>query len=497
MKKRSRYYPVVAIVGRANVGKSTLWNRLTETERAIVSKTPHTTRDRNFGLCLWRGIAIEVVDTGGLDAEQGTEIGRGILRQAELAIQESDLVLFLVDAKTGAMPQDKDLARAVRRHNPKIILVANKIDDPKHLTLTSMPEMYGLGLGEAHAASAVTGRGVGDLLDAIYEELARQNRPPQPVETEESLRLVIMGRPNVGKSSLMNSILGEERVIVSAMPHTTREPQDTTFEWQEKKVTLVDTAGMRRRAKIERGIEEAGIERNREALMKADIALLILDATEGPSGQDQHLAGLLKNAGRGVILVANKWDLVEHKKTWTANEYELEIRRAFPFLTWAPIIFISAKTGQRAEKVLDLAFIIQQERERQIAYNALQRLLKIAIARHKPAPDAGPKAPRIYDAVQIGVKPPIFEISVVGDKIGLHESWLRYFENRLREKFGFSGTPIIIKSRNVPAISIQPSAISIRTAEGGKLKAAKLKPAKPKHPWARKRRPIGRKGGRY
>ena len=486
MKKKNKHYPVVAIVGRANVGKSTLWNKLTETERAIVSDVPHTTRDRNFGLCIWRGMAVEVVDTGGLDAEQGSEIGRGILRQAELAIQEADLVLFLVDAKTGVLPQDKDLTREVRKINSKIVLVANKIDDPRQMAGATVPEMYGLGIGEAYAISAVTGRGAGDLLDAIYEQLARQNHPPQAIETEESLRLVIMGRPNVGKSSLMNSILGEERVIVSAVPHTTREPQDTTFEWQDKKVTLVDTAGMRKRAKIERGIEEAGIERNREALMQADVALLVLDANEGPLGQDQFLAGLLKNAGRGVILVANKWDLVEDKKTWTADSFEFEIRRAFPFLTWAPIIFISAKTGQRAEKVLDLAFTIQQERERQIAYNALQKLLKAAIARHKPVPYSGPKAPRIYDVTQIGVKPPTFDLSVVGDKIGVHESWLRFFENQLRGKFGFHGTPVMIKARSIAATSVK--------AAGDKKK---IKLEKAKHPWARKRRPIGRKGGRY
>lgn len=481
---RLKKFPIVAIVGRANVGKSTLWNKLTETTRAIVSPVAQTTRDRNYGLCVWRGAGIEVVDTGGMDAEQGSEIGRGILAQARKAIEEADLVLFLLDAEEGVMPQDRDLVRAIRSLNRRVIPVVNKVDNPSRLALASTPDVFKLGFGEGVAISAATGRGVGDLLDRIVEELERLGRPPQPIETDKGLRLVIMGRPNVGKSSLMNAILGEERVIVSRVAHTTREPQDTTFEWNGERVTLVDTAGMRKRSRIEKGIEEAGVDRNRKALMDADVALLVFDATDDPRSQDKHLAGLLKDAGRGLILVANKWDLVEAKTTKTAAEYERGIRETFPFLRWAPLIFVSALTAKRTDKILEIAFRIREERRRRIAYNALQKFLKTVVARHKPVAQSGPSSPYLYDVAQIGIEPPSFLITIRGEKGSVHESWIRYFENRLREKFGFEGTPIDIKAQNVRYVPAEKP-------EG----AEKPKPVK--RPWARKRRPIGRRGGRY
>ena len=482
--QRLKHFPIVAIVGRANVGKSTLWNRLTETTRAIVSSVPHTTRDRNYGMCLWRGAGIEVVDTGGMDAEQGSEIGRGILRQAQAAIKEADLVLLVLDAEDGVMPQDRDLVRHVRKLNRHVIPVVNKVDNPRRIALASTPEVFQPGYGEGVAISASTGRGVGDLLDRMVEELGKLDKPPQPLENDRGLRLVIMGRPNVGKSSLMNAILGEERVIVSAIAHTTREPQDTTFDWNGERVTLVDTAGMRKRSKIDESIEEAGVDRNRVALMDSDVALLVFDATEDPRMQDKRLAGLLEDAGRGLILIANKWDLVGGKTTRTADEYEHEIRQTFPFLNWAPIVFVSALTGQRADKILEIAFRIREERRRQVAYNALQKFLKTIVARHRPVAKSGPSSPYVYDVAQIGIEPPSFLVTVRGDKATVHESWLRYFENRLREKFGFDGTPIVVKARNVRFIKPE-------TPEG----APEKKPAK--KPWARKRRPIGRRGGRY
>ena len=304
--KRTRKLPVVAIVGRANVGKSTLWNKLTETAKAIVSSTPHTTRDRNYAPVLWRGTSIELVDTGGMDADQGNDIGRGILHQAELAVKEADLVIFLVDAKTGVLPQDKSFAQLIKKLNKHVMLVANKTDTTKDFGEAGSKEMWGLNLGEPVPCSASTGRGVGDLLDRVYEELSRLEKPPLPVEDAHGLKLVIMGRPNVGKSSLLNSILGEERVIVSAIPHTTREPMDTHLEWKGEPVTLVDTAGIRKRTKIDGRVEEASFERNREALRRADVAFLVVDATEGAFDQDKHLAGLLEEEKKGLIIVVNK-----------------------------------------------------------------------------------------------------------------------------------------------------------------------------------------------
>lgn len=487
--KRTSTLPVVAIVGRANAGKSTLWNRLTDTNRALVSPIAHTTRDRNYAPCLWRGMAIEVVDTGGLDAEQGSEIGRGILKQAESAVREADLVLYLFDAEEGILPQDRDFARSVWKLNKNILLIANKIDMPRQEALATAQEVFGLGLGAGIPISAGTGRGIGDLLDLIFEALAKHGTPPEPIPSHATFRIVIMGRPNVGKSSLTNAILGEERVIVSPIPHTTREPQDTEFEWNGNPITLVDTAGMRKRSKIERGLEDQGIERNRDALLQADVAFLVFDATEDPTTQDRHLAGLLKDAGKGLVLVANKWDLVGDKSTETSMKYEELIRSLFPFLNWAPMVFISAAKRQRTDKLLDIAWTIRDERNRQIAYNALQRFLKTCVARHKPIPYLGTKAPYLHDMSQIGSNPPAFLVTVRGETTALHPSWLRYLEGQLRQKFGFKGTPITLISRAIP--------VPKPTYEEKKAAKAERAANPPKHPWARKRRAIGRKGGRY
>ncbi len=476
--RRLRKLPVVALVGRTNVGKSTLWNRLTETMGALVSEEEHTTRDRNYGDVLWRGETFEVIDTGGMDVPEGP-IENGIRAQAHRAIKDADLVLFLVDTRSGILPQDRELARESLKLNKHILLVSNKADDLKSVGAAFAREVWGLTLGEPIYCSASTGRGVGDLLDRVFVELARLGKPPAPAEKPGGLRVVVMGRPNVGKSSLVNGILGEERVIVSPIAHTTREPIDTALEWKGEPVTLVDTAGMRRRSLAEPGLEEESLERNRLALKRADIALLVFDATESPKKEDKRLAGLMKDETKGLVLVANKWDLVPDKTEKSTKEFEQRLRRDFPFLAWAPIIFISAKDRQRVHKVLDLAFNIREERRRQITYNALQKFLKVVLARKKPLAEVGAFSPYVHDVTQIGIDPPRFQITVRGRKGNLHESWLRYFENRLREKFGFQGTPIVIKAQTV---AISDKDMMNVTKKGQK---------------PRRKRPIGRKGFRY
>ncbi len=485
---RIRKLPIVALVGRANVGKSTLWNRLTETGNAMVSAIPNTTRDRNYGRVIWRGMAVEVVDTGGMDADQGDEIGRGILTQAKLAIKDADVVLFMVDSHVGVTALDTDLALRAKKINPHTLLVMNKMDDMRYLSDAFSHEVAALRMGDAISCAAGTGKGVGDLLDRVFDELARLNKPALPIEDKTGLKLVVMGRPNVGKSSIVNAILGEQRVITSPIAHTTREPVDTSFDWQGELVTLVDTAGMRKRSKVERGIEKQGLERNRLALIRADIALLVFDASEDPTQQDKHLAGLLEENTRGLVLVANKWDLVENKTTHTTEEYELRIRRAFPFLKWAPIMFVSAKNGLRTDKLMDLVFQIREERRRQITYNALQRLLKTVVARKKPLADVGAFSPYLHDVSQIGIDPPTFLIGVRGQKASVHQSWIHYFENRLREKFGFMGTPVLVKVQLLPIQTLEE-----RNPESKKKTDAS---GKKKNPWRRKK-PIGRKGNRY
>lgn len=448
-EKRNPKLPVVAIVGRTNVGKSTLWNRLTESGRAVVSEEEHTTRDRNYGRVIWRGSSFGLVDTGGMDTE-ADEIGEGIRRQAELAIKDADLVLFVVDVRAGILKQDLELARDVLKSKKPVWLVANKVDTLKYLPQASNESLYALAMGSPHPVSAATGLGVGDLLDEVYLELERLGKPTIPAEEERGLKLVLVGRPNVGKSSLVNSILGEERVIVSPIAHTTREPQDTELEFDGKPVIIVDTAGMRARAKIRKGVEKAGIDRNLQAVERADVALLVFDATEDPTSQDRHLAGMLEDSSKGLILVANKWDLVPDKETGTTKRYEALIRQLFPFLSWAPMVFVSAKSGQRTKSLVELAFKVQEERYRHIDYNAVNRLLKACIKKMKPLASYGPKSPRIYDAAQVGHAPPTFLITVHGDKENLHPNWLKFFQKRLREKFGFTGTPIVVKVRHLP-----------------------------------------------
>ena len=448
VKEKSKR-PLVALVGRTNVGKSTLWNRITETGRALVSPEEHTTRDRNYAIVLWKGLAFDVVDTGGMDT-QANEIGRGIRSQAERAIKEADLVLFLFDAKMGVMPQDRQLAKEVKRLHKHIWLVANKTDNTQIVSQANQPEAYHLNLGAPHTVSAATSFGVGDLLDEVLFELERLGTPAITVEERKALRLTVVGRPNVGKSSLVNAILGEERVIVSPVPHTTREPQDTWFTYKDRDIVLVDTAGMRHLSKSSKKLEEAAMERNRQAITNADIALLVFDATDDPTAQDRHLAGILEESSKGLILVANKWDLVQEKTTATAAEYEGLIRQSFPFLNWAPLVFVSAKTGQRTTQLLDEAFKVHDERFRHIDYNAVNRVLKACIKAKKPLASYGPKSPRIYDVAQTGSAPPTFLITVHGEKDNVHPSWIKFFQKRLREKFGFIGTPIVVKAQHLP-----------------------------------------------
>lgn len=458
--------PVIAIVGRVNVGKSALWNRIVEAQRAIVSDVPHTTRDRNIGIGIWKGYRFEIIDTGGIDTEND-EIGTGIRRQVNHALKQAHLVFFVIDAKVGVLPDDRLFAKELRKTKKPVILVSNKTDSMSEYQRSTEGGIYGLGYGDTCPVSAATGKGIGDLLDRAYDELEKAKHPPimakegketgrkayktkEEEEGPKDIHIALIGRTNVGKSSLTNAILGEERVIVSNIPHTTREPQDTELTYNDRRIVLIDTAGMRKRAHIKNEIEIESIKRNRSALDRADVAFLILDATETPTSQDKELGGLMKDTYKGLIIVCNKWDLVEGKTTSSTNEYERELRTTFPFLAWAPIIFVSAKTGKRALDLLDIAIKIQEERERQIDYNAINKLLKNVIKQKRPIQTLGPKSPYIHDIAQVGSEPPKFVVTVRGEKENIHPSWLRFLERRIREKFGFEGTPISVYSTNVP-----------------------------------------------
>ncbi len=444
------HYPRVALVGRTNAGKSTLWNRLTETTRTLTSAAPHTTRDRKYGLVFWRGMTFELIDTGGLDTET-SEIGLNISAQTDLALSEADVLLFVVDARAGVSAEDRRWIRHAQRFHKPIIVVANKIDTIKFLPFAHEQAIYRLTGGEPAVVSGSTGLGAGDLLDRVLTLLEDKQRPaPEFKETASSLHLLFLGRPNVGKSSLVNAIIGEERMIVSPQAHTTREPQDTHLAYKDHEIVLVDTAGMRRHKSTKEGLESVSVMLNLKALERTDVACLVIDVTEDPTTYDRHLAGELEKHQAGLIIVANKWDLVQDKSTGSTVEWERMIRSSFPFLNWAPIVFVSAKEKQRMNQLLDLALKVEQERQRKIDYNAVNRILKACIKSKKPLPSYGPSSPRIYDVAQVGSAPPSFLITVVGEKDTIHPSWTKFFEKRLREKFGFEGTPIKVNVRQVP-----------------------------------------------
>lgn len=436
--------PIVAIVGRPNVGKSTLFNRLVGERRAIVEDVPGTTRDRVYGTTDWGGVEFTVVDTGGLldDSELTSdalgEIAQHTREQAHTAIDEADVIVFLVDSDAGITAGDHEVAQLLRRAHKPTILAANKAESSKRRD--SVYEFYELGLGDPIAVSAYHGTGTGDLLDKIVEALPEA----EEVEAPEGPAIAIVGRPNVGKSRLLNALLGQERSIVSDVPGTTRDSLDTTMSWAGQPVTLIDTAGIRRRGRVDRGIEQYSVLRSMRAIDRADVVLLVIDATEGFTAQDLHIAGYIADQKKGVVIVINKWDLIE-KDSSTMDEYRQKAREELDFLPYAPLVFVSAKFGQRVQQVVDTALAVVSERQRRVSTAALNKMLKDAVAAHPPPSKPG-KWLRFYYVTQADVSPPTF-IFFTNDPTQIHFSYRRYLENQLREAFGFTGTAIRMSFR--------------------------------------------------
>jgi GTPase len=446
--------PVVAIVGRPNVGKSTLFNRLIGERLAIIEDLPGTTRDRVYGTADWNGRTFTVVDTGGLELEPGTEIEERVQDQARVAIEEADLILFVVDAHAGLAPLDHEVADRLRRAVAPVILVVNKGDNPAREA--EAVEFFALGMDPAITISAQHGRNTGDLADLIVEHLP----PPTEAEaaasvpigdlTEEEMaelaeaelgapRVAIVGRPNTGKSTFVNRVLGEDRMIVSTTPGTTRDPIDTTIRIDAQVLVLVDTAGIRRRGSIGKGIERYSVLRSMKAIDSADVAIVMTDATEGYTAQDAHVVGYVLEKYKGVVLVLNKWDAVE-KDEHTADRWLKRLRRDAPYLAWADIVFASALTGQRAERILREALRVAEERYRRVPTGELNRLVMDAVRAHPPS-HVRNRLPKILYATQVGVAPPTF-VAFVNDPEIVHFSYKRYLENRIRDAYGFLGTPI-------------------------------------------------------
>jgi GTP-binding protein len=426
---------IVAIVGRPNVGKSTLFNRLTAARTAIEEKVPGVTRDRLYGIAEWREESFIVVDTGGLSFERDDPLLRQVRRQAELAIEEAAVILFLLDGREGPAPLDQEIAALLRRSGKPVIPVVNKIDHPG--VVDEITAFYSLGIGEPLPVSAAHGRGTGDLLDRICELLPEEQAEAGP--GEETIRVALVGRPNVGKSQLLNTILGRERVIVSPMPGTTRDAVDTTFNYAGSTYLLIDTAGIRRKSKVKEAVEYYSVLRSLKAVERADVALLLLDAQDGITEQDQKLAGYIDKAGRGLIIGVNKWDLVEERKE-ARREWLANIDRAFAFASYAPVVFISALTGSRVEQLFPLFARVQQELYRRISTPLLNELVADALAVNPPPTYKG-KRLKIYYAAQVSVRPPTFLFFVNNPRF-IHFSYRRYLENRLREAFDFNGVPL-------------------------------------------------------
>jgi GTP-binding protein len=537
--------PVVAIVGRPNVGKSTLFNRFLGQRSAIVEDRARTTRDRLYGDAEWNGRRFVIVDTGGLELDPDDPIEARVQEQAQLAIAEADAIVFVVDAMTGTTPADLEAARILRRATAPVIVAVNKADNEKRELEAA--EFHALGWEETYAISASHGRGTGDLLDAIVwalppeseAERARKEREAEAeawasevaaghlepfvvgdpeagddadgtdgasatdldgtdaeaarwdaamaADADEPAAIAFVGRPNVGKSSLLNALLGEERAIVSEVPGTTRDAIDTRLAWGRSEVVLIDTAGIRRRGKVASGpaAERYSTLRALHALSRADVAVLVVDAVEGLTSQDAHVAGYVVEEGKGLVVAVNKWDLVADKTDRTFDQYVEWIRNEVPFLDFAPIVSISAKTGQRVGRVLEAAIDIWGERRKRISTGELNRVVSAATERTPPPPVRGHR-PRLFYATQAAVAPPTF-VFFASDASAVHFSYRRYLENRLRETFGFDGTPIRLVFRDRSSVKLPRRRKARSGAKPGPSKA-KASPARKPAPAARARK---------
>jgi len=426
--------PIVAIVGRQNVGKSTLFNRIVGKRIAIVEDLPGTTRDRILADVSWRDTEFTIVDTGGLEPKPQSSLAQRVKEQVKIAITDANVIIFLVDVGDGLTPYDLEIADMLRQTSKPLLLVANKADNARRENEAA--EFYELGLGEPLAISAYHFQGIGDLQDRIITLLPA----PSLVETKpETMKVAIVGRPGVGKSMLLNALLGEERTIVNDVPGTTRDAIDTLLDFEGQSVLLIDTAGIRRRGQLGVGVERHSVSRALQAIGRADIALLVLDASEPLAAQDMHVAGYVQQAAKGIVLVVNKWDLVANK---AINEYDKYIKSQFKFMPYAPIIYTSAKSGEGVQKILPQVRQVYQERLKQLPASLVNSVVQKAVAA-RDLPRAGNKRLKILSATQSGVNPPTFVFSVNDAKL-IHFSYQRYLENKLRQSFGFVGTPLLL-----------------------------------------------------
>lgn len=428
---------IVCVVGRPNVGKSTLFNRIVGKRVSITEDTPGVTRDRIYADAEWLGRYFTLIDTGGIELDSEDQITKSIKLQAQLAVETSDVILFVVDGIGGLTDADKEIANYLRKSDKKVLLTVNKID--KVADIPNIYEFYELGLGEPYAVSSEHSLGIGDLLDEVIANF------PEGVETtnsDEVTKIAFIGKPNAGKSSLVNRILGEERVIVSDIPGTTRDAIDTYFSVEDQQYMFIDTAGLRRKKNINEMIERFSVVRTLHAVDRSDVCLLVIDAEDGVTEQDTKIAGYAFEQGKAMVIAVNKWDLIA-KETMTMVQYERKIREELSFVNYAPIVFISAKTGQRVDKVFDAVNKAYNNAHFRISTGVLNDIINRAVLLNQPNSDKG-KRPKLYYATQVSVAPPTFVIFAKYADI-IHFSYKRYLENQIRDYYSFEGTPILLK----------------------------------------------------
>ncbi|MFH1291813.1 MAG: ribosome biogenesis GTPase Der [bacterium] len=436
--------PTVTIVGRVNVGKSTLFNKLTERDHALVSTIPGTTRTRNIGTVAWRGKNFRLIDTGGLSFSDDVPLEKDIIQQTEMALKESDLVIFLVDIKTGILPQERELSKRLRKYKDRLMFVANKVDSKKLEDLALEKEFLVLGLGAPFPVSATNGANLGELLDVIIKKLNKLSKRPKKIKSSNPIRVALIGKPNVGKSTLFNALIGKDEVVVSPMAHATREPFDTLVEYGKQPMLFIDTAGIRRKTRVKQGLEAQGIEKSIKSTKKSDVVLLLLDTSEPISSQDKQLGGLLKENTRSVIIIINKWDTADANDDHFRKQVRQLVYGAFPHLDFAPILFISAKTKYRIHQIFPEILKAWQGRNTEITNNALDKFVQKIVKIHKPSRGKGTRYPKILGLKQLNANPPIFELTLKAGT-SMHTSYVHFMKNQLREKFNFYATPIVIK----------------------------------------------------
>ena len=425
--------PIVAVVGRPNVGKSTFFNKIVGRRVSIVEDTPGVTRDRIYAEAEWNGIKFDLIDTGGIEPDSKDIILSQMREQAQMAMDMADVIIFIVDGKDGITTADEEVAGMLRRTGKKIILLVNKIDNPRKIP-DNFYDFYALGLGEPIPVSSVNMLNLGDVLDDIVKSF-----PDNKYEETDDIKVSVIGKPNVGKSSLINALVNDNRVIVSPIAGTTRDAIDTPFEWEENKYLLIDTAGIRRKSKVNEDIERYSVIRSIAAIERCDVCLVLIDAEEGLTEQDKKIAGEAHEAGKGIVVVVNKWDLV-HKETNTMRDYRRKIESELLFMSYAPVIFISALKKERLGEVMAMVKFVAEKRALRVPTGQLNSLIADAVLMNQPPADKG-KRLKVYYATQIGVKPPLFAFSI-NDRELMHFSYARYLENKIRAAFGFEGTSI-------------------------------------------------------